>query len=244
YGAVRKAVDSNALAAAVAEVLPGALPVNGVVAASDSRSDQLHGFWQLGMPSPRLIAPTASAAKRAYEEGYEVFAVGSSRRRLEETGLSFATEPLLETTILLEDYFEQLPFRSIAVVGFGPKAASDLAASAPFYGSIGIIGPFGLQRPLERRHRLPVDLSVEAGDLIGSTVLAPVPMRVFTDDGGILIDVDRRYVLQAADGMALAVVTPSGAVSAAHRIDTGMPLAVPIDPLEMQIGRLRGAQDR
>lgn len=238
YGPVRKAVDEQALAAAVAEALPDALPGEGVVVASDSRADQVHGFWRIGMPSPPLIDPIVAVAKRAHEEGREVFAFGSSRRKLEEEGLRFGTEQRLDITIPVEKYVDRLPFRSIVVQGFGPQGASDLASPAPFYGAIGIVGLFGLYQPLERGHTLPVDLRVDAGDPIGSTMLAPVPIRVLTDPGGILIDVDRRYVVQATAGMALAVVTPSGGVSAAYGLDTRAPVALPVDDIQLQIGRL------
>lgn len=241
YGAVRTAVAYNALAAAVAEALPGALPANAVVVASDSRADHVHGYWRIGMPAPPLIDAMVSVANRAHEQGHVVFALASSRRKLEEEGLRFVTERRLDITIPLEKYFEQLPFRSIVAQGFGPQGASDLAAQTPFYGSIGIVGPFGLRRPLERGHTLPVDLRVETGDPIGSTMLAPVPIRVLTDDSGILIDIDRRYVVQTPSGLALAVVTPSGRVLAAHRIDTRAPVALALDAIEAQIGRLSTA---
>ncbi len=238
YGAVRRAVDDNGLAAAVAEALPDALPANGVVVASDSRADQVHGYWRIGMPAPPLIDRMVSVAKRAQEQGHEVFAFASSRRKLEEEGLRFVTERRLDITIPLEKYLKQLPFRSIVVQGFGPQGASGLAAQTPFYGSIGIVGPFGLRRPLERSHTLPVDLRVEAGDPIGSTMLAPVPIRVLTNDSGIIIDVDRRYVVQTPAGMALAIVTPSGRVLSSHQIDTGAPAVVTVDAGEMEIGRV------
>lgn len=238
YRTVRNAVHLNALAAAVAEALPNALPANAVVVASDAQANPVLGYWQIGMPAPPLIDSRASAVMRTLYARQDVFAFASSINSLEASGLHFETERPLETTILLEDYLEQLPFRSIVVVGSGPRGAVDPATSAPFHGSIGIVGPLGVRVYLERSHILPVDLRLEAGDPIGSTMLAPVPIRVVADDSGIIIDVDRRNVVHTPAGRALAVVTPAGRLLAAHAIDADARPALPVEAPEFHIGRL------
>lgn len=188
------------------------------------------------------------------DDGRPVIAFPGARRNLQALGVMFA--PLgANVRMSLPQYWTTIPDGSLVAVATAPPfpshvlpgerpfvpigGAADLFGKTRFF--YAVLGVKGRAEAIERLDRAGVDLTAGAGDAVGG-LRSPVTVRVLSDTSGGVIEINGRPVARTKTGLAMAVVTPTGALDRAVATEHTARFGVPYDSPLLSAARVVGRE--
>jgi hypothetical protein len=241
-------------AGAYLDVMARELPANAVLVAEGGIIDRLAardarstGRWERAAQDPDQIQALLDA-------GRPVIAFGGARANLKELGFRFA--PIAAAVpVTLEELIETIPAGWIVAVAGGTEFGRwlpsrdkpGLTTVGGTWRHFGSRAGYALIGVKEREASVEsigadADVKVTAGDAAGPARRWPASVRAASDGRGGSIEYGERVVATTATGLAVAVVSSTGALAGTFEAEAADGFMLRVAPVAFQASRVVGRE--